>query len=279
MKFRMLFPLYVLAADVGRMDPAQLTDQQHMELAIADLSAACKAQFQNESGDFMDICKWGRINVDDEGNVENIFFFGTEGDIEGSINFSFFPPLTRNISVTKTSIIGTVETKGLPRRLVVFNVFSGSLSGTFDMTALPETLRDLRIYEQKFEGELNLTQLPRGLEWLDASKNRFTGSVRLDALPQNLENLDIGFNALSGEIVLEKFPMELRDFVIRDNAFTGVLEVKPLPFQFNTFDASNNSFEEGVVWRRASRKVEISGNPFKKVVDEKGKSYPEDFYA
>ena len=206
-------PAFLLCADYGlhRADFTNFSDQTLMERIATDLSAETQEQFQDSSGDFIDVCEWEGIECDADARVVAIEWEEIDW-VHGEICIDALPPLLRELNVSK-------------------NLFSIDdwLVGTLSTETLPHDLELCNLSNNKFHGEVNFSSFPEKLREVDLSMNQFVGEADLTRLPPHLKALNIGYNVFRRTIQLNALPRNLRDFDIESNKFEGSVEFKGLP--------------------------------------------------
>ena len=215
-----IFKLFTLDPSLGRLDYASLSDQARMELMVERMPD--REIYQDDNGAYKDVCEWGGVSCDIDGNVQGIWM-NIYDRSEGSIDLSYIPP-----HVTQMYIAGNVhgmQTRAsidvhmLPERLEQLGIELQQMVGTVDMTALPAKL--FNICENKCTGSFVLTSLPPGIEHIHARDNLFSGSLNFSSLPDKLVEIQLDKNRFSGEFRIEKFPRAMRRLTVSQNRLIG----------------------------------------------------------
>ena len=230
----------ILAAELsplGRVSTASLSDQQLMELMLADIGSACT--IQDQDGNFTDLTKLKEVTLDDNGNIASIQFnanFGARAYADdflepgGEIHLQWMPEHVQTFNCTSFDFIGEIDTSALPAGLQNFDVTENFFSGTLDLTSLPGAMTHFAAQMNNLTGSVDLTALPASLEELDLSNNDFSGSVDFDHLPQGMRAIYLIRNKLSGRLQLLNTPVTLKNFMVYENAFDTscfVVEIPP----------------------------------------------------
>ena len=232
-------------ANLGRVDITMLSDQNLVELLVEGFNDEAKKRYQDENGDFLEVCQWPRFRCDDDGRVIHIESWN-EIQISGTIDLRYLPP---KCEYTKFEAL--------------------NLSGTLDTTLLPSCMTFFNIEQNDFHGSVDFNVLPRRMKSFDVSFNRFTGSVALDRLPDTLEYLHIFDNHFSGTLCLTKLPQALHNLAIMDNAFTGNLHLENTQNTISVY-AGRNKFEPTAVIQKDSGFVYLEDSGVESVFDEFG---------
>ena len=275
----------LLAADVstGRLDFASLSDQTCLELLIAGAADEFKARYQDENGEFLDICEWGShgmfpaIKCDEAKSVVSVKFKGMKG--KGPLQLDFIPSNVTSFRIYLSFIGdecmgGTITTALLPQALKEFEVSGQALTGGFNLCALPETLQMVDVAINELEGLCDFSALPKGLQILRLQQNKFSGSIVLDSLPEALENLNLSYNALSGTLDFAHLCPALRRLDLSNNAFEGsfclAANLKDIYVRVRNTDLSGTA----VLPKLATVRAKLEGTKIQAVVDENGEPHP-----
>ena len=277
----------LLAADVstGRLDFASLSDQTCMELLIEGACDEFKARYQDDKGEFLDICEWGShgmvpaIKCDEAKSVVSVEFKGMKG--KGPLKLDFIPSNVTSFRIYFPSFIpsnecmgGTITTALLPQALEEFEVSGQVLTGGFNLCALPETLQMVDVAINELKGLCDLSALPKGLQILRLQQNKFSGSIVLDSLPEALEYLNLSYNALSGTLDFAHLCPALRRLELSNNAFEGsfcfAANAKNIYVSVRNTDLSGTA----VLPKRATVRANLEGTKIQAVVDENGEPHP-----
>ena len=244
----MLQSLCTIDTAAGRVNPSVLSQQQMMELLLADVPETQKDKIQCNGDEILDICAWTGIVCDSDEQVIEIHL---PSGIGGTVVLDFMPPSTR--------IIGAVES---------------NVMGTIDMCALPEGITKLDIAMNHFHGSCYLRSLPSEMKLIFARSNEFSGSLHLDTLPGKLEVLDLRENMLSGSVILDALPAKLRVLDFRKNRISGHFRLLNIQPALETVIAAENCMEGTAVvgpWAGPVVWVKLGGNKIKSVVNVDGK--------
>ena len=269
----------LITADIpaGRIDEGMLSDQMRMELLIANSLPESKKHFQDNSGDFIDVCSWKGITCDSDQNVTEVKW---EGRISKFVAFRFIPPHVKtfsvqNISMTQSKKIrGMIRTATLPQSLITFNVSDNKLRGTVDLRSLPPNMENALFQMNELKGSVDLSALPVSMQSLALQYNQFSGSVVLDALPTTLVFLGLSRNKFSGEIDLSSLPESLSTLFLEKNSFEGQFTFLNREGRID-IDASENNFSgTAVITSNAYVRVTLKKNPVKTAVEENGEAHP-----
>ena len=81
--------LLIAAIDpsLGRFDMASLTDQQCMELFIAECSAYHQKDHQDSEGLYLSVCDWDSVECDAENHVIEIY----DPYFDGKLDLQYLP--------------------------------------------------------------------------------------------------------------------------------------------------------------------------------------------
>ena len=283
--------LQSLDPSIGRFDFNCISDQQMMELLVADLDKKT-LRAMRRNGDFKPIAEWQICKT--VGDIEStVIELNIPYHYKGTLALEYIPK-----SVTVCQIIGdlygTLETQTLPRSLLFLLIELTNISGAIDLTQLPECLETLILDQSRFTGSLDLGSLPNNLRQLSLLKNSFRGSIslenlpesliilhlqgnqligsiRLDALPSNIAELNLSENQLRGELNFDALPSSLERLSVGGNYFSGEFRLTRPPEALESLVADHNRFVgKGVVHSSAIDKVKLGGNEIDELVDENG---------
>ena len=242
-----LFTYQLSAIDpaLGRLDYESLSDQALMEIIIGGMAAEDKKRYQDENGNFKDVCEWNlRACADDR--VTGIFFMQVKmGD--GQFPFDFIPPLVCRIWMTNSAACGTLDTSLLPLGLNEFVVNKNKLHGKLNFKAFPRALKYIQIKGNAFCGSCALGELPDCLMILIAGGNKFSGSISLNDLPPAMQKLCLKKNMLTGQINIERLPRNMYTLDLSGNQFSGNVRLTDHPHGFEEFNIENNSLSGSLV--------------------------------
>ena len=179
----MLSTFWLQAADdaLGRIDRSTLTDQQKMELLVADLTPAAKAYFQDSEGMFREVRQWKGVKT----------------------NASNEPYLVR----WEKKFLGTIALDFMPAKMTHFIVWAcSSLEGTLDTEKLPVCLKELILFQTALSGTVALENLPKSVfTYLNISKGNFSGTLNLEDLPPKSKGILLHTNAFAGSSSCQSF--------------------------------------------------------------------------
>ena len=269
----------LLGADIGlgKMDPSMLSDQDRMELFVANLAGKYLAHFQTQDGTFLDMCEWTGMECDKEGNIIEV---SLQRACDGTVCLDFFPESVDTLIISSNgSLEGTLSTAKLPNQLEVCDLDGNNFDGAIDMTKLPKALSSLSVAQNDFSGGLDLKALPSGLEALNASENGFSGSLCLDSLPQCMRTLDVSCNCLSGSISFENLPESLEELQISANSLSGIVRLMNAESLGVIFAHSNLFSGEATIPRDFANRqahITLSYTNITSVVDENGEVHPKE---
>ena len=244
----MLNALFLVAIDsnLGRVDIISFTDQTLAEMLVGEFNDESKRLFQDNSGAFLDVCKWQDFSCDADGRVTIINAYG---QFDGVIEFAYLPP-----------------------QLVEFDVEYSELSGTLDTNLLPVCMRWFNILKGEFHGTVDFTSLPQRMEYFNVACNTFTGSAVLNSLPDNLDTLFLGKNQFSGTLCLTKLPLSLKHLSVSDNEFSGKFHLVNARESIRVY-AEKNAFCGTAVIQSHFGYVAIGYSGVDAVFDEFGKKH------
>ena len=270
--------LSTVDSSIGRIDYEMLTDQQAMEIFIAEIDEKFQKKLQGGDGNYFPVLQWKDIaeidlTCDSNEHVVEMHAFA----LKGTVSLDALPRKLQKCTVVgqgKNRVEGTVDTATLPKELIVLKITRNRLRGTFDMRKLPSSLEMLSIDANKFTGSCDLSSLPTTLKHLKANSNDFSGSLTLDTLPLGLAYLNLSNNQLSGEICLQNFPPALAIIILSENQLCGEFRMTDVPSALHQFDASYNEFTGVAV---VSREVDyeglcLVGNAISCVLDANGEN-------
>ena len=253
-----------LAADESfDLDYISISDQDMMELVIADLSEESKRLFQNSKGGYRYACDWTtesdeneycEISCDEAGRVTG-FVHKVRA---GMYNLRALPLRIRVFRILHG--IETIEWRGIAPKQNV------NVTGTLDTSALPLTLQVFDISENAFEGQVDFEWLPQGLNDFMISRNNFLGSCNLKSLPKALLRCFLERNAFTGSISLDSLPLGLTHLRLHENNFQGTLNFNNLPDSLRHLNVGGNGFTGSFLLDKRSapiillaRDVQMSG--------------------
>ena len=254
---------------LGRLDYDSLSDQALMEMVVDGVEEGLKQNFQDENGNFLDVCEWPRVTCSKDSRVHKIAVSGIQFT-DKQFAFQFIPDRVTDLQAYGCSLHGTLNTEILPPQLEIFYAFKNSLHGTLNCAMFPRRLRRVLMSENLFIGSLVLSDLPDTLTSFSANNNEFSGKISLNDLPPALEELWIADNALSGSIHIELLPSSIRSISLRGNKFNGRFSMLQFPVTLRFVDFSRNDFSSKAVLRKATKKMhfELKIQNVSMVVDE-----------
>ena len=212
---------------LGRLDYESLSDQALMEMLITPLDFEDKKSFQDENGNFSDVCEWDYVVCKDDRVIE----FDSCGLSFGKdqFPFQFIPPLVDFFRISPSKVRGTLDTSHLPSSLTIFDVSKNLLHGSINWLTFPRTLVEIEMRSNKFHGSCLLQDLPNGITHLDASYNKLSGDLSLDNMPQGMVKLYLQNNDLCGSIRFDRFPPSMTTLDLSYNFFSGDVRLPTLP--------------------------------------------------
>ena len=212
---------------LGRVNPSMLTDQQRMELLVADIKNI--RALQDAEGAFLPIHNWPGVHF--EPHLEEIDFgenkyfnnlLNTPRFIvgpEGSIDLHYIPSQVEYFTISGLHLDGTVDKSALPESLVHIELTGNNFRGPFALENLPKSMRQVYANKNFLDGSLNLPGLPDTMRELVIADNNFSGSIDLTALPEGMEAIDLANLKLSGNIDLQRLPAQLVLLKLDRNSF------------------------------------------------------------
>ena len=242
-----LFTSQLSAIDpaLGRLDYESLSDQALMEIIIGGMAAEDKKRYQDENGNFKDVCEWNLRACEDD-RVTSIFFMEVDMG-ERQFPFDFIPPLVQSIVMEDCVACGTLDTSLLPLNLNYFEINKNKLHGTLNFKTFTRALIEIQMMGNAFCGSCNLNELPDLLMILTAGRNKFSGSISLNDLPQAMEQLFLQENSLTGQINIERLPPNMYALDLSGNQFSGNVRLLDHPPDFEFFNIENNSLSGSLV--------------------------------
>ena len=280
---------------LGRVDYNSLSDQTLMEMLIDGFDDKTKAEYQDNDGMYLDVCKWSCIQCDDDERV--IIADIKTRNVSGSIGICYVPPkvkelymrarhkgkLTGSVDLThlpvgmhvlqlqKNELTGEVDLAHLPNGMGFLHLNNNQLTGEIRLDHLPGEMQYLYLHTNKLTGELDLTQLPHRMRYLFLQNNNFTGEIDLTQLPDRILFLYLNNNQFTGEIDLTQLPHGINGLYLQDNLLSGSFIVKTLPPGMRVLNAQGNQFNAiAVIDSRAVSHILLSGSGVTSVVDENG---------
>ena len=247
----MFSALFFTAIDphLSRLEYDLLSDQALMEMLVEPSSSV--RGFQDRHGSYLDVCSWGGVNCDSDGNVIQ---FEASRALSGSVELSFLP---KNV-----------------RKVRLFSMHREKVQGTVETSTLPVCMLEFRINYSKFSGTLDLTTLPPLIKLLDVEDNTFSGSCDLTKLPSELHLLSLGENHFSGSLSLRQLPPSLESLRIHGNRFSGAFELTKLSNPVIIIAADCNCFESVAVVTRETARIALWAAQVKNIVDADGNQHP-----
>ena len=248
-----------LQNSIGRMNVDDLPDQACMELLVGEFRPVSMGLFQDEVGDFIEVCDWQGVHCDSKGTITRVNM--VLPPIDERLALAYIPRSVKSFDLRDPrwggdmtgQYSGSLDTQSLPHSLELFSITHHAFSGEVDLAKLPSVLSDFDISRNKFHGSCNLTSLPQGLKKCNLSENKFDGSISLEKLPNSLECLKLSWNNFSGSFSLLHPPARLTELYAMENSFRG-----------NAVVASS------LKWGDA--RISLMGNPaVTGIVDESGK--------
>ena len=193
---------------LGKFNPSLLSEQQMLELLVAEMHA--KKIFQDFRGHFIDYKSWERVRLHKDETVERILW--TVGDkwsrldetcLGGTVNLRWIPHSVLHFSVTDMQLKGTVETSLLPKTLLSFKVSANALRGTFDVSGLPLKMHTVYIHRNNLLGTLDMPSLPASISVFMGHTNSFSGGLDFSNPSPSLNAVYLSHNAFSGPLRLD----------------------------------------------------------------------------
>ena len=238
---------FIIAPDpaLGRLDYDSLSDQALMEMLIDGMQEKDKKEFQDASGNFLDVCEWSIVTCTNKRVTSVNLSADLLPDImETLLNYAHAHHKSERQH--QKSRKKQFPFKFLPSQVDVFKGARSDLQGTLDTTDLPKVLRELRIAMNALYGTLSWSGLPRNLEVMNIEHNKFSGSLALNDLPQNLRKFKASANKFSGEIKISAIPPKLEHIDISLNKFEGSLDFSAVSPHLKRFDAGRNRFRGSI---------------------------------
>ena len=241
----MLLPLLTLSVDptLGRLSYELLSDQANIEIMLEQLTPEAKHMFQDDKGNYRDICSWAGVRCDADQAVVAFHWQGSYErrlDYRGTISLAYAPKNVYKMIIMNWGLLGTLCTAALPVGLTNLNLLENRLSGNVALDTLPVQLKDLNLAGNKFSGSCDLTALPPSLEILDLGQNAFTGSVELTKLPNGIDTVTLSFNQLGGTLRLDGLPNSLKQLHLNNNSFVGSFVLQNTSEKLEFINASGN---------------------------------------
>ena len=137
----MILLLSVDIANIGRVNPSTLSDQQLMELFFTPKDY--ESTRRELEGDEDNACTWRGVRCTGSNEVTLIDWHRSDLEIEGSIDFRMLRPLLLRLNLYCQPLTGEVDMSALPTELVTLCIQSCHLTGTLDLGNLPKTLQEL----------------------------------------------------------------------------------------------------------------------------------------
>mmetsp|Transcript_38572 Transcript_38572/g.61152 ORF Transcript_38572/g.61152 Transcript_38572/m.61152 type:complete len:225 (-) Transcript_38572:66-740(-) len=185
-----------------------LTADSNLPDTIALQGALMERFFANAGQQFLEIirgehdgthefCSWTGV-VCRNGVVRTLHF---EGRDPGNLGLYFLPATTQEIQIIKCCQRYRLNTRALPRELLIVNLRRNSLSGPIDLTVLPQRLQVANFASNRLTGPIALVRLPRTLEYLYLGGNRIVQhTIWYDHLPKGLSKVSLNIIADSNRI-------------------------------------------------------------------------------
>ena len=118
--------------------------------------------------------------------------------------------------------------------------------GSIDLAFLPHKLKKFIINCMKLAGTVDTSTLPRGLELFEIETNAFFGSFVVGDLPRGMTYLYVQDNKLSGSFHLEDLPPALQTLDASHNCFEGSLDFSKLPDTLEYLFMQHNKFSGSI---------------------------------
>ena len=268
--------LQILAINpaLGRLDYDSLSDQALMEILIDGMNAKDKAElFQDQSGNFKDICDWSKLICSND-RVQEIRINFSKFN-KKQFPFEFIPPLVTKFSMMGCNLHGTLDFSTLPQNFTRLVASSNKLHGTLNFKALPRALVTLYIESNEFTGRCALEELPDSLEFFDASGNKLSGEISFNSLPSAMETLNLSNNLLTGTISIAHLPASIRIIELDNNAFTGRFRLLALPDDLERIFITGNNLSGTAIISEAYGEMPFTlvHDSIKEVLDDKGEKH------
>ena len=260
---------------LGRLDYDSLSDQALMEMLIDGMNKDAKANFQDSSGNFLDVCDWEDFKCAGD-RVEKIYFYNKKFAAP-QIPFEFIPSHVRKVTIFFCELSGTLDASALPQRLQKFLVALNKLHGTIDFCALPRGLKALSLRNNAFHGSCPLSALPDTLTSLDVAENQFSGEIAFNDMPAAMEVIELSLNNFSGSIKIDRLPKGMRLLLLCSNAFSGDLFLGEIPSSLEKIDVEENkAITKAVIAAPVNgpQPFPIYHNSIERVVDGNGNKHP-----
>ena len=266
--------LYAVDPSLGRLDYDSLSDQTLMEMLISGMDDSQKKFFQDNGGNFKDVCEWTgftwEVKCENE-RVHSILLTSFKFS-ERQFPFEFIPPLVKTLLISLCEMHGTLETSHLPRDLIRFEVMRTKLHGTINFGALPQKLESLVISYNDFSGSCALSDLPDTLVKFRAENNNFSGEISLNNLPVAMKKINLSNNKLCGSIDIARLPPSFKSLDLSGNSLTGDFRLRSFPKSLKIITIFGNGLSGTAVFQKASGDMPFAFESFsfRAVLDEDG---------
>ena len=235
-----MFGILLQTADdmLGRCTLDPLSDQQRMEIFIADFPMGVQLWYQEDDGSFIPTCEWDFVQCSPDGSVSGITLYDT---VLETLNIQALPHTVKSLNMhMEDAVLGSIDAELLPESLEKFYAIGVNLIGSLNLRGLPANIIEFQTYSTALSGALDLTGLPKKMAKLSVERSKMSGGISLAALPQALVDISLGHNVLSGSLPLQEISVNLEYFAANNNHFTGSLHLKDLIDSLVSIDVSFN---------------------------------------
>ena len=228
----------VLSIDpaIGRLDYDSLSDQALMEMLVTDMDPIEIETYQDDNGNFKDVCEWVGVKCSDSRVTDVDLSNGHYPEVQ--FRFEFVPPLVVRFRAQRIHMCGTIDTSVLPLQLEILDVPENILGGTLSFKAFPRSLKEIYLFENCFIGSCVLEDLPEGLTVFCASRNGFSGELAFVSVPPKMTELYLDDNELTGSIMISCLSKSMMNIDLSDNAFSGDFCMLSFPESLRLIDVS-----------------------------------------
>ena len=187
-----LFTIFFTSAD--HQTPAILTPLDMQDLMFNHLFA------DSDPNEILNIshnnpespkCTWQGIKCNEDGIVTHIGYirFSSAQHVALNLNLHWIPSTVKHLYFIQLMLIGTVDTRKLPRDAEAIDLSVNQLEGTFDLRFLPVNLTMLHVQSNHFQSYVAFVDIPKNLQKLALSWSHCDDKVLLMGdLPVSLEN-------------------------------------------------------------------------------------------
>ena len=196
---RYIGQFFLLSAIESENSPSELVTKMQNKLVWKVLESVDRdfvgsISFEHPVGD---ICDW--IGIHCTNGIMNQIRYTAKS--VGNFDLAYVPGSVVTLSLFACNQHYYIETRYLPRKSKNITLERNMISGTVNLTTLPYNLQVLNLRENKIMGPIDLTNLPPRLHVVDLSKNSIRQAIiYYDNIPRQIQRIALWSNKKIEEI-------------------------------------------------------------------------------